>query len=29
MLENSEDEETPLYTDDLFSNGEINEFIWK
>ncbi|CAK66563.1 unnamed protein product (macronuclear) [Paramecium tetraurelia] len=29
VLENHEDEETPLYTDDLFSNGEINEFIWK
>ncbi|CAD8100657.1 unnamed protein product [Paramecium primaurelia] len=29
VLENQEDEETPLYTDDLFSNGEINEFIWK
>ncbi|CAD8210948.1 unnamed protein product [Paramecium octaurelia] len=29
VLENNEDEETPLYTDDLFSNGEINEFIWK
>ncbi|CAD8124668.1 unnamed protein product [Paramecium sonneborni] len=29
VSENLEDEETPLYTDDLFSNGEINEFIWK
>ncbi|CAK90852.1 unnamed protein product (macronuclear) [Paramecium tetraurelia] len=29
LLEDKEDNETLLFTEDLFGNGEINEFIWK
>ncbi|CAD8049460.1 unnamed protein product [Paramecium sonneborni] len=29
LEENIEDSETVLFTEDLFGNGEINEFIWK